>query len=54
MSKWSSIPEYFPYIALYFKPAYVELGYHEISAISKWFFIPENKCSASLQPLVSK
>ena len=42
MSKWSSIPEHFPYIALYFKPVYVELGYHEISAMSKWFFIPEN------------
>ena len=47
MSKWSSIPEYFPYIALYFKPVYVELGYHEISAISKWFFIPEIQFSAS-------
>ena len=32
----------FPYIALYFKPVYAELAYHEISAISKWFFIPEN------------
>ena len=42
MSKWPSIPEHFPYIALYFKPVYVQLGYHEISAISKWFFIPEN------------
>ena len=42
MSKWSSIPEHFPYIALYFKPVYVELGYHEILAISKWFLIPEN------------
>ena len=42
MSKWSSIPEQFPYIALYFKHVYVELGYHEISAISKWFFILEN------------
>ena len=41
MSKWSSIPEHFPYIALYFKHVYVELGYHEISAISKWFFIPK-------------
>ena len=37
MWKWSSIPEHFPYIALYFKPVYVELGYHEISAISKVF-----------------
>ena len=34
---WSSIPEHFPYIALYFKHVYVELGYHKISAISKWF-----------------
>ena len=42
MSKLSSIPKHFPYIALYFKPVYVELGYHEISAMSKWFFIPEN------------
>ena len=42
MLKWSSIPEHFPYIALYFKPVYVELGYHEIPAISKWFFIPEH------------
>ena len=42
MSKWSSIPEHFPYIALYFKPVYVELGYQKISAISKCFFIPEN------------
>ena len=42
MSKESSIPEHFPYIALYFKPFYVELGYQEISAISKCFFIPEN------------
>ena len=41
MSKWSSIPEHFPYIALYFKYVYVELGYHEISAISKWFLIHE-------------
>ena len=42
MWKWSSIPEHFPYIALYFKPVYVELGYHETSTISKWCFIPEN------------
>ena len=42
MSKWSSIPEHFPYIALYFKPVYVELSYHEISAISKCFFITKN------------
>ena len=42
MLKWSSIPEHFPYIALYFKPVYVELCYHEISVILKWFFIPEN------------
>ena len=42
ISKWSSIPEHFPYIALYFKSVNVELGYHEISAVSKWFFIPEN------------
>ena len=41
MSKWSFIPKHFPYIALYFKHVYVELGYHKISAISKWFFIPE-------------
>ena len=41
MSKWSSIPEHFLYVALYFKHVYVELGYHEISAISKWFFIPK-------------
>ena len=27
----------FPYIALYLKRVYVELGYHKISAISKWF-----------------
>ena len=44
MSKWSPIPMYFPYIyiVLYIKPVYFELGYHEISAISKCFFIPEN------------
>ena len=30
-----------PCIALYFKPVYVELGYHEISAISKWFSFPK-------------
>ena len=42
MSKGSSILEHFPYIALYFKHVYVELGYHEISAISKWIFIPKN------------
>ena len=50
----SSIPEHFPYIALYFKPVYVELGYQEIWAISKWFFIPENRFSTSLPLLVSK
>ena len=42
MSKWSPIPEHFPYIALYFKPVYIKLGYHKILAISKWFFIPKN------------
>ena len=41
MSKWLSIPEYFPFIALYFDLAYVKLGYHEKSAISKQFFTPK-------------
>ena len=44
----------FPYSALYFKPVYVELCYHEITAISKWFFIPENKFYPSIPLLVSK
>ena len=30
-----------PLYALYFKPVYVKLGYHEISAISKWFSFPK-------------
>ena len=35
----------FPYIALYFDLAYVKLGYHENSAISKRFFIPKSRVS---------
>ena len=54
MSKRSSIPEFFPYIALYFDLAYVKLGYHENSAISKRFFIPESKFSLCSPLLVSK
>ena len=53
MSKWSSIPKFFPYIALYFNLAYVKLGYHENSAISKRFFIPESRFSLCLPLLVS-
>ena len=54
MSKWSSIPKFFPYTALYFDLAYVKLRYHENSAISKRFFIPESRFSLRLQLLVSK
>ena len=54
MSKWSSIPEFFPYIALYFDLAYVKLGYHENSAISKRFFIPESPFSLCLPLLLSR
>ena len=32
----------FPLYCFVFKPVYIELGYHEISAISKSFFIPKN------------
>ena len=54
MSKWSSIPEFFPYIALLFDLAYVKLGYHENSAISKRFFISLSQFSLCLPLLVSK
>ena len=43
MSKWSSIPEQFPYILL-----------HEDSAISKWFSIPNKQFYIILPPFVSK
>ena len=54
MSKWSFIPKFFPYIALYFDLAYFKLGFHENLAISKRFFIPESRFSLCLPLLVSK
>ena len=38
-----STPAHFPYIVLYVKLVIDILGYQKISAISGWFFIPENK-----------
>ena len=54
VSKWSSIPELFPYILLYFDLVCVELAYDENSAVSKWFFIPVRSFPSVLPLVVSK